>query len=548
METEEAAGAARRSRAEELARLFVGWPSLTGTPGEAEFASRLADLLAASPVFGEDAVRLVPSHGSPQTASVAALARGRGRRTVILAGHFDVVSVANYGALADLAFDPDALREALVAELRESAATEAEHLALADLASRDFLPGRGMLDMKSGLAAGLAAIERWAGDPLRDGNLLFVATPDEENRSRGMRSLRNALPALARDWQLDILAGINLDASEDNGDGGEGRAVFFGTVGKVSPFVHVVGRGTHAGYPYGGVSAHLIAAEIMRAVEARASLSDERAGERSPPPVCLEARDFREVYDVTTPAEVWMSFNWLTHGRSPADILGQFAGLVESAGSAAIAAQAAEAEGHGAGFDPRRLKVLQLAELVEMAADRTTDFAERHAMLAGSLDALDNPLLISQTIVRQLVREAALDGPAAVVGLSSLWYPHTHAAPERPAGAAFRKTVTEAANAAAARHGATLRTAEFFQGICDMSFLGQRPDAQTSARVAAATPSQALVDRPPEDTLDFPVCNIGPWGRQFHQKLERVHARYAFEALPDILCGVAKDLLRPPPA
>ena len=36
-------------------------------------------------------------------------------------------------------------------------------LALADLKSGDFLPGRGLLDMKSGLAAGLAAMEAYQG-------------------------------------------------------------------------------------------------------------------------------------------------------------------------------------------------------------------------------------------------------------------------------------------------------------------------------------------------------------------------------------------------
>ena len=53
------------------------------------------------------------------------------------------------------------------------------NLALADFVSGDFLPGRGLLDMKAGLAAGIAAIEAYSGDA----NLLFIAVVDEEDRS-----------------------------------------------------------------------------------------------------------------------------------------------------------------------------------------------------------------------------------------------------------------------------------------------------------------------------------------------------------------------------
>ena len=58
---------------------------------------------------------------------------------------------------------------------------------------RSFLPGRGLLDMKSGIAAGIAVVEAFAADPARRGNLLFAATPDEEDRSVGMRAAAELL-------------------------------------------------------------------------------------------------------------------------------------------------------------------------------------------------------------------------------------------------------------------------------------------------------------------------------------------------------------------
>ena len=68
-----------------------------------------------------------------------------------------------------------------------------------------------------------------------------------------------------------------------------------------------------------------------------------------------------------------------------------------------------------------------------------------------------------------------------------------------------------------------------------MSFFGHRPADANSAYVEANTPASALIDKVSADALSFPVVNIGPWGREYHQRLERVHAPYAFEDLPKFI-------------
>jgi arginine utilization protein RocB len=283
--TDETTLSTAASRAKNLSLLMTRWPSVTGSPDEASFSEKLRAHLAETPYFQRHPQQLftVNSHGEPMTQNVVALVRGSGRRTVVLAGHFDTVSIANYGTLAPLACDPEPLTEALLKELRSRPLNGAETKALTDFESGDFIAGRGLLDMKSGLAAGIAALERFAGLKAPEGNILFVATPDEENRSRGMRSLRNALPEIARRFDLDIVGGINLDASSCERDGEEGRAVYLGSIGKFAPFAFVIGRPTHAGYPFNGTSAHRISAEIIRAMDTVPELSDEAFGEHSPP-------------------------------------------------------------------------------------------------------------------------------------------------------------------------------------------------------------------------------------------------------------------------
>jgi arginine utilization protein RocB len=533
-----------QERARALSLEMTRWPSVTGSDGEAAFAGRLHTLLSASPAFARYPENLftLETHGDPPRHNLVALVRGHGRRTLVLAGHYDTVSIANYGSLASLATEPDALRDALIAELSALPRRGGvEQKTLDDLVSGDFVPGRGLLDMKSGLAAGIVALERFAEMADPPGNLLFVATPDEENRSRGMIGLRNALPDLARRLDLDITGGINLDSTSDETDGADGRALYLGSVGKFSPFAFVVGRPTHAGYAFNGVSAHRISAEIIRMVEFNPALTDEAFGERSPAPVCLEGRDVRHGYEVTTPAHVWLSFNWLTHRRSAIDLLAEFSDIVRRALDVALDEQARNAQSFFAaqGRTPPQSyqgKVLTYEALHGLVREQGGEAAmSRLQALEDSLAGENDPLAISRQLVAQAVKEAGIEGPAVVTGFSSLHYPMVHTGQTGARGADFHARLAAAVRDTERHHATTIATKQFFAGISDMSFYGHRPDAAASATLAANTPAAQLADHPPADTLSFPVVNIGPWGRDYHQKWERVHAPYTFGILPDLI-------------
>jgi arginine utilization protein RocB len=540
-------------QAKALSLLMTTWPSVTGSEGEAAFAGRLRALLAETPYFQANPDQLFtrPSHGEPKRDNLLALVRGKGRHTLVLAGHFDTVSIANYGTLASLATEPNLLLPALIEELSSRPTLgSAEAKALADLRSGNFLPGRGLLDMKSGLAAGIVALERFAELDEPPGNLLFVATPDEENRSRGMISLRNALPGIARDFGLDIIGGINLDSTSDEGDGADGRALYLGSVGKYSPFAFVVGCPTHAGYAFHGVSAHLIAAEIMRAMEFNDELTDEAFGETSPAPVCLEGRDVRHGYEVTTPAHVWLSFNWLTHRKSAVEMLAGFKAIVHQALEAALDTQRRNATRY---FRPQgkqppfsyQGRVLTYNDLRDLVRERGGEpalakLAEREASLAGENDQL----AISRELVALAVNEAGLEGPAVVVGFSSLHYPMVHINQTGARGRVFHERLTQAIATIEVRHRTRIATKQFFAGISDMSFFGHRPVAANASVLIENTPASALSDDPPDGLLSYPVVNIGPWGRDYHQKWERVHAPYTFEILPDLIYEAALRCLK----
>jgi arginine utilization protein RocB len=539
------------ARVEAIALRLTAWGSETGSVGEAAFADQLIDLLRELPYFQahpED-LRLVASHGEPLTRNVVALVRGKGRRTLALAGHFDTVSIDNYHALQPLACNSWALQTALIKTLSEQQTrSEQEERALADLAGGDFLPGRGLLDMKSGLAVAIACLERFAEDPDREGNLLFLATPDEERESRGMRSLRNALPALVQDLGIEIAGAVNLDVTSDQGDGEQGRAVFAGTIGKLLPFALVIGLSSHAAYPFEGISAQAIGAGILAELEGNAALSDRDTTDISPPPICLEAKDLREGYEVTTPERFWIAFNWLYHAMTADQLFARFHASVERGATDAVARFADQARRYNAmtGRPPATLpampRVLTIAAVRQIAEEvQGEDFEARFAAAQEAATRIDNPLIASRHLATFLVDAARLSGPAVVIGFAGLHYPASRLNLDRSADRAFQGAIERARLGLADDPARRVTWKPCFQGISDMSFLGLAADS--SAVVSDNTPVSRLVDRPPAAAVRFPAVNLGPWGREFHQKFERVHRPYAFGVLPDLVMAIARDFL-----
>ncbi len=544
------------TRTRDVTLRLVALPSVTHTAAEREFPHHLAAWLATHPYFAAhpDHLLVAPIEDDPAgRANLYALVRGARPTTVLLTGHYDVVSVGNYSELAPWAYDPEALLPRLIAALESGGQGEADARALADLRSGDFLPGRGVLDMKSGLAAGLAALLRLADEAEQaEGSLLFIATPDEEVASHGMRGATQQLGVRLAAWGLDAVAAINLDAT-DARDAATGQAVFLGSVGKALAGVYVVGRDTHAGSPFDGVNAAFLAAAITRRIECSPDLADAGEGEMAPPPVCLSQADLKSHYDVTTPTSAWCAYNVLTHTWTAAEALARVRDVVADALSEALDTLQQRARLYGlvsgqtVALPVSHARVLTYAELVAEAR-RRSGAAVDETIMAGSTELAKVPTLdtprFSRSIIEAVWQHSGLQGPAAVVGLASLYYPPVHLDDNHPRQARLRQAV-QRQTAGLAEAGVDVRTRGFFPGISDMSFLGCAEGAATLDVMAANTPAwgtRLQYDYGVARALDIPVINVGPWGRDYHQRLERVYAPYAFGVVPEVIWRIAQDL------
>jgi arginine utilization protein RocB len=528
-----------------LALDLVARPSVTGTADEAAFGPWLADYLdLQADRFGPapEIWTFPVAPGDPRHV-VALLIRGAGARTVVLTGHYDTVTVEDYADLAPLAGQPEALRGALLARLA-GAGDPAALRAKGDLASGAFLPGRGLLDMKGGLAAGLAAMIGIARAPF-SGNLLFLAVPDEENASAGARAAAVELPRLAAAKGLQVAAVINLDAIADDGDGTSGRVLATGTVGKVLPTALVVGRPVHSGFALRGVNAAVLAGAIAARLEWAPELTDDSLADLPGTPASLLAlKDGKAGYDVTTPGTAWLFWNVLLHRRDPASVLPAVAGLVREALGDCLRALAQRAARSGLARDAAALEtevpVLTYSELFAEVAARDPDLSRHLDRIADATRGLDLPERCRRMSLA-LWDRSGRSGPAVVLGLGSIPYPATSFA-----DAALLEALDAFIADAPQRHGVTLTATPYFAGISDMSFFGQA-DYPDLAALAPETPiwSQA-VRLQPGSLAGVPTVNLGPWGRDYHTPLERTEVDYAFRLLPALVADLAQRLLIDP--
>lgn len=474
------------ARARELALLLTSWPSVTGSEGDAQLPHLLAERLTHFDKVAVEAIASDPARRS----NIFAMKRGRSKRCVVLTGHFDVVSTDDYGSLQDLAFKPEALLPATITRLKE---TGVSPLALRDFESGDYTPGRGLLDMKAGLAAGLAAMEAYSGDI----SLLFVGVTDEEEKSAGARAAIPQLQRLAAEEGLDISLVINLDSISDQGDGSTGRVVTYGSIGKQLLCAHVEGVPVHAGYSAQGVNPAYVMAEVIRAIELNPRLSDVTGAEMAAPPATLFARDGKSGYNVTTPASAFAYWNTLQHRQSGAEVLDI---AMELAAQAVAEAEARTGQ--------------------KIALHRAADFRVPALALDPQVSLPDQ----SRHAFAELVKANGIRGPAVIMGFGSIPYPAVTLQDQK-----LRTVIS----AAVKPFG--LGEVNYFAGISDMSFFGEA--AGDLSVVAANTPIWGKGFTMPEPG-GHPCINIGPWGRDYHTWLERLNAQYAFNVLPRVLLSV----------
>lgn len=537
-----------------LSILLTRNASITDTSGEKAFPSFLQEIISQIPYFRDhpEDIQLHDIPGDPKERSnLTALVRGKGPDCLVLTGHYDVVQTSMYGSLEPWAFDPESLSAKILEQLADVSNKENPlYLLKEDIQSGEFIPGRGILDMKSGLAAGLSVLSRFAAPYERVGNILFLAVADEEGKSHGMKAARTMLPEFLQHRGLNPVAIFNLDSAVDKENGEAGRAVFTGSVGKTLPFVYFIGHCTHAGAPFDGINAVLTASEFAREIECNPDAMQERQvapGEEAPPPTILYFRECRTQYDVTTPSAVFCAINLLSHQRNPDDIMEHIRRITQASINKAIsllrerASTLSRRTSEHFKLPATQPTVIEFCEFSQRAERTSPGIVQTIRNLAAREHPGDQ-VLQSIFILNHLLPYTAVEGPAAVIGFAPPYYARAELDSERFKN--FVSLLRETLSTYSLETGISVRVRPYFPGISDMSFLAPADSKEERSYLASQSPViDSILTEDSEAHISCPVINIGPWGRDYHQMGERVHATYAFKQLPDIIWRLAQGLL-----
>lgn len=504
-----------KERVLQITKEMVGIYSPTNTAEEQKVEANLLKLLQDMPYFKEhpeNCGAFACVDDCFERSTIYGLVEGKSKKTVVFMGHHDVVSTEVYGALEDVATNVDALAAKLQSvELNEEAT--------ADLASGEWMWGRGTCDMKGGTAAQLAVLEKYSQNT-DAGSILFISVPDEEAFSVGMRSCLPLLKDLRERYGLEYEVAINCEPnSVEDGK----QVIYSGSVGKMLPVVLVQGKAVQIGsYPQ-GVNPLAALAEIICASEADYNISDTYGEESTVPPVWNFARDLKPGYDFSLPRRAAGYCNVLTFSKTPEQIMNWFVDKCKVGAQAAMAKQGC---GHS-------LKVMTYGELLQIAQTKTgyDDFyKELQAAMTKKLqfEQLDFPS-ITLRAMEAVLDFTGIDEPVIITAFAPPYYPALNSG--KLVGESFKEVV---------EHVGTLlpvKCKEYFMGISDCSYLGVDAEFDSKA-LAANMPCWGKLysyDMEALAKLQIPFLLLGPWGKDLHQRTERVHIESLSVVLPKVL-------------
>lgn len=481
---------------------------------------------------------------------------GQLEQTLILTGHYDVVGIEEYGALKSLAFQVGKLTGAMAdAQLDEESR--------ADLESGEWLFGRGTADMKGGLCAGLAVLgqigeEVLAGTFNGKVNVLFMAVPDEESYSAGMRGAAGLLQNLQKKYHLTYECLLCLEPNSRD-SAGEKQSVYIGSVGKCMPVALVQGLKAHVGTCFQGINAVSVLSRFMLKTEISPQFADVYKGEMCVPPTWLYFKDQKELYDVSLPYRACGYINMLQFDTTPEQVMIQLKAMGKEAFADVIGVMQASCReiAKKAGQEPdlsqipmvNRCQVLEFSQLQEICKRKDADsfeqyYEKQYEEIRQKIQAGEwNYPQATVEMMKRMLDFADLTDPVMVLGFAPPFYPAFHS-DRLPGKTGAGSAYFEKLRSAAMQSGTRLQRYHYFTGISDLSYCGSCTEYDQT-KYYDNTPLWGdlyRVDFDAISALNIPSILFGPWGKNLHQRTERVHIKSLTEEMPETLLAFINAL------
>ncbi|GHH99410.1 M20/M25/M40 family metallo-hydrolase [Neobacillus kokaensis] len=530
--------------------------SIVDTTGEIAIADKLYELISALPYFQVNPNQLIKARTVDdefERYNVLAFVEGTkditNNKTLILMGHMDTVGIDDYTHLKDVSCSPSELMEKLKGEPLPSLVKD-------QLLSGEWYFGRGVLDMKSGVASNLSLLKYYAEHPEElSGNLVFFAECDEEVSSKGVLSGLKNLKKWKQDYGFDYIGLINSDFVAPLYEGDENRYIYKGTVGKLLPSFFITGAETHVGSAFEGLDPNYIAAELTRQISYNPDLCDSFLGETPAPPVSLKQMDLKPTYTVQTALSAYVYFNFFIHSWSPKDVLNKLSEQAEIAFENALTTLNERYEKFNKITNQPSTK-LPWRTRVLIYEDMTKELEEEHGeKFIKHMEDFKSKLLQDSTLDTRMFAARVVEeewnwmkdkSPAIILFYSSLYSPCLALTGKDEREDNLAEALEKAVEAIQPEYVHPIVTKNFFPFICDMSCVALNNDEEAIRAVMDNNPgwgTKHYVNYQDIRDINVPAINIGPYGYDGHKKYERIEIRYSTEVVPKITNEVIRQLI-----
>ncbi|HHV46486.1 MAG TPA: M20/M25/M40 family metallo-hydrolase [Tissierellia bacterium] len=533
---------------------LTGIRSVVGTREENNVVERIYEKFTNMKYFKENPnmVRFVHVKDDPfNRKSVLAIVKGKkgnSKKTVVLIGHTDTVGISDYGIIGEYATKPLELKDKLkTLSLPEEA--------LKDLESGKYLFGRGIFDMKCGTSTLITMMEAFSDDVENlEGNLVFAAVCDEEGNSGGMLNVVPELVKLMKEEGFEYQALIDTDYMAPRYEGDNSRYIYVGTVGKIMPSFYIVGSEAHGGDPFRGIDPNHISSAILEEIDFNMKYADEAEGEVTVPPISLRQQDLKPEYSVQTARTSYLYFNFGTHSSTPDEILKKVKEGAKLAFQKVIDALNVEYEkyckANNFPFEklPWKARVMSYEELYNKVKE------EKGEELDKALNELSEKLLKDENVDERVYALKTVEtvhsmwsdkDPVVIAYFSPPYYPHIYVKGETELEKKLLDVVNKVITNAESKYDIKMK--KFYPYISDLSYGAAPREANAIQSLKNNMPGFGVkYDLPLEDmqTLNLPVVNIGPFGKDAHKYTERLEEDYSFNVAPKLVYETIVNLLK----
>lgn len=507
-----------QNRILELTCHLMQTESLTHTDSEHDFEEELMKIIQEMDYFKvhPQYAGFQELHDGLSRRNVYALIKGKGNKTLVMINHHDVVSLDAYGHLKELAYDSERLKEALKSE-------EKDEEILKDIESNEWLFGRGSCDMKGGMAAELATLEKYSQISMK-GNLLFLSVCDEETYSLGMRHAQTLLAELAEMYNLEYVYAVNPEPSAHIR---QGHVASFGSIGKCLAMIHAAGIPSHISSIEKGINPITLLNEIIRQIEYSEDFVDHLQKEFSTPPVFNYYRDSKDYYDYSLAHYASASCSIMMFQKSLAEIASELKRKCEKGIQYYHERMEIKMKACSRKYEKRKITVYTFDELKKICE-------ENHVLPELKLD--EKFLFEGSRYIEACLEKVPWIQPCVIISFIPPYYPPILSRDINYGSTQHLATCLDHTLRSQNLH---LEKENYFKGVSDGSYL-RRFDHQDLTYLMYDEKEYYLDKRLKQD---IPVVVCGPWGKDLHLRSERVHISSLCHTCPSIIETMIQELL-----